>query len=103
MYKKFSRRKEIQQYKRIVFYHYSGLHPHCNCCGEDIYEFLTVDHINNDGFLDKKSRRNLYYNIIKNNFPNTFQILCWNCNEGKNIDKNHICPHKKEKNKCQIQ
>lgn len=31
--------------------------------------------------------------IIRNNFPKDLQILCWNCNMGKNVNKG-VCPHK---------
>lgn len=44
-----------------------------------------------------KSIKNIGFGIydwlIKNNFPSGFQVLCCNCNYGKN--SNHgICPHK---------
>ncbi len=69
----------------------------CNCCGEKEIKFLTVDHINNNGAA---YRRNIighktlktYKEIIEKNFPDEYQILCWNCNSGRNHYK--ICPHK---------
>ncbi len=36
-----------------VFNHYG---KKCACCGESIYEFLTIDHINNDGAKHKRER-----------------------------------------------
>lgn len=69
----------------------------CACCGENNYEFLSVDHINNDGHkhIDKNERRfagtSLYLWLVKNNFPPGFQILCFNCNFSKGIYG--ICPH----------
>lgn len=56
-------------------------------------KFLTIDHINNDGAEHKRSRAgvDLYDWIIKHNFPDTFQTLCWNCNCAKG--KYGSCPH----------
>jgi hypothetical protein len=62
-----------------------GYDSKCNCCGEDNPLFLTIDHINKDGFLDKKKfKNNMYkfYNyLIDNNFPtDNYRLLCYNCN-----------------------
>ena len=65
-------------------------------------EFLVLDHINNDGAAHRKSMKNksdgfgiqLYRWIIKNNFPPIFQVLCANCNMGKEMNGG-VCPHKK--------
>lgn len=77
----------------MVLHHYGGTPPKCTCCGETIIEFLTIDHINEDG---AKHRRKLKSNIenwlIKNDYPDGFQILCRNCNWGKHY--NGECPHK---------
>lgn len=84
------------KFRDLVFNHYG---KKCVCCGEGHIEFLTIDHINNDG---NKHRRELsgsskagtwfYKWLMNNNFPNGFQILCWNCNWGKRLGG---CPHKK--------
>lgn len=71
----------------------------CACCGENTIEFLTVDHINNDGAEDRKGNGNklggkLYRWLIKNNFPQgMYQILCYNCNCAKGFFG--YCPHNK--------
>ena len=70
----------------------------CNCCGESQRLFLSLDHVNNDGYLDrsrgkKKSSTRTYREVIKAGFPNTFQVLCMNCNFGKRMN-NGVCPHK---------
>lgn len=78
-----------------VFNHYGGK---CACCGESELGFLSIDHINNDGSLDvmpsgkRRTGSLLYANIILNNYPETFQLLCMNCNWGKR--KSRVCPHK---------
>lgn len=68
----------------------------CACCGESIREFLAFDHVKNDGNKFREKHRSglptLRW-IIKNNFPNSMQILCFNCNWGKHINGG-ICPHK---------
>jgi hypothetical protein len=63
--------------------------------------FLTIDHINNDGAQHRRpsGRRmkgeKLTRWLILNNFPEGFQILCWNCNCGKSRNGG-ICPHQKK-------
>lgn len=71
----------------------------CACCSESTIEFLTIDHINNDGAEDRKANGNklggkLYRWLIKNNFPQgMYQILCYNCNCAKGFFG--YCPHNK--------
>ncbi len=68
----------------------------CACCNETNVNFLTIDHINNDGKAHRKivSGSKLYSWLRRHNFPKDgFQILCWNCNMGKS-NNNGICPHK---------
>ena len=82
--------------RKIVLQFYGGTPPRCACCGESQYEFLTLDHINNDGAEQRKSTNqwggsNAYGWLIKNNFPDGFQILCWNCNCSKGFYGR--CPH----------
>jgi len=73
------------------------LKPICNCCGESFRYFLQIDHIHNDGYLDKKDKTItsaiVYYEKVIKNIQN-FQILCANCNFGKLINEG-VCPHKK--------
>jgi hypothetical protein len=88
------RLKEIRlKQKKTVFDYYGNK---CNCCGENNIKFLSIDHINNDGYKERKGRGGssdqIHRNIIKNNFPDTYQILCFNCNLGK-ARNNGVCPH----------
>lgn len=81
------------KYKQIVYEHYGWK---CNCCSETLDTMLTVDHVNNDGYLDRKlniSGGRFYKKIVDENLPNTYQILCMNCNWSKRINKG-ICQHK---------
>ena len=85
-------RNRNSRLKLKVFDYYGNK---CSCCGETESKFLTIDHVNNDGAAHRKVIHGdkIYPHIIKENFPNTFQILCWNCNLGKMLNKG-ICPHK---------
>jgi 5-methylcytosine-specific restriction endonuclease McrA len=82
--------------RKSVLEHYGGVPPKCTCCGETTYEFLTIDHINGGG---KKHRAEigghsyLIHWLQKNNYPEGFQILCYNCNSAKG----HYgkCPHQR--------
>lgn len=86
------RRKEI---KFKVLSHYGGNPPKCACCGENNVGFLTIDHILGDGNKHRKKigQSNIYYWLIRNNFPKGYQVLCYNCNLGK-AHNDGVCPHK---------
>lgn len=91
------RRAERQKIKRRVFEAYGGCK--CSCCGETHMEFLSMDHINNDGADHREaltgSRNNgstLYGWLIRNNFPAGFRVLCFNCNFA--LGHFGYCPHK---------
>lgn len=80
------------QIKDIVFTHYGN---ECVCCGEANTVFLTIDHINNDGNIQRRNGGGMYFyqKIISARFPTDLQILCWNCNLGKHHNGG-VCPHK---------
>lgn len=91
-------RRWAKNNKRKVINHYSKGTNRCMCCHETIFEFLTLDHILGGGNSHRKSMKNtsstcLYHWLIKNNYPEGFQILCFNCNHAKHIYG--ICPHNK--------
>lgn len=96
-YESFMRKK----LKSEIFFIYSKGKMECNCCGVKGLNFLTIDHINNDGNKHRDELRknkgsygnSIYRWLKKNNYPKGFQVLCWNCNCGKMIN-NGICPHK---------
>ena len=83
--------------------------PCCRCCGENSHiEFLAIDHIAGKKEMDSEHElvklgyssaldgKKLVNWIIKNNFPDVFQILCHNCNVAKGYSKNrNKCPHEK--------
>lgn len=88
-------KKYYDRKRELVFGHYG---KKCVCCKEDTFEFLSIDHINNDGYIarlndgSRLSGVHLYQKIVKDGFPDSFQTLCMNCNFGKRMN-NGICPH----------
>ena len=80
----------------MVFDNYGRV---CVCCGEDTFEFLSMDHVYNDGHVVKTNDGNrisgvhLYVKIVKDGFPDSYQTLCMNCNFGKRMNGG-VCPHK---------
>lgn len=59
---------------------YGGI---CQCCGENDYLFLSIDHINNNGAEERKIKdtHDIYRSLIKNNYPQeNYRLLCYNCN-----------------------
>lgn len=86
-------REHHRKKKLEVLIHYGGNHPKCACCGEDIIEFLTIDHIYGGGTQHRNKvgyGYKFYQWLIKNNFPDGFQVLCRNCNWAKSHGG---CPH----------
>jgi hypothetical protein len=75
-----------------VIYFYSNGEMTCDCCGNTHLEFLEIDHINNDGSEHRKKigvgGSVLVRWIIKNNYPDGFQVICRNCNIEKSKFEN---------------
>lgn len=84
-----------QQRRQKCLRHYGGEIPTCKCCGESQWKFLAIDHVNGGGGKHRKEIRGKGTNIcdwlIKNQFPEGFQILCHNCNLAKGFYG--FCPH----------
>lgn len=88
------RERRYHRSKVMVLRKYGGDNPRCVCCGEDKYEFLTIDHIvpGNGYYRTKATGENLYYILMRETTDrNTYQILCYNCNMGKRTRPD--CPH----------
>lgn len=91
-----SRKKRLdREAKESVVSAYGGK---CECCGETIIEFLTIDHINGDGFLHRRrvgKGRKIYRDLIKAGFPkDNYRLLCFNCNIARGFYG--YCPHHPE-------
>lgn len=68
----------------------------CACCGETTEQFLSIDHIRNDGAEHRRTvghgglRTYLY--LRKQGYPqDAYQLLCHNCNLAKGFYGS--CPH----------
>lgn len=76
---------------------FSTLGSVCACCGENEHNKLTIDHVNEDGFVDRStmsySTKAFYGKIVNKKLDlSRYQILCWNCNFSKHLGKG-ICTH----------
>lgn len=79
--------------RKEVIEHYGGK---CKCCGETVYEFLGIDHINGRGTKHRKSiSYHIYSWLRRNNYPKGYQVLCHNRNLAKGFYGD--CPHKKRR------
>ena len=89
-------RKYNWNLKLRVLSHYG---TSCSCCGENNPKFLSIDHVDGGGNTHRKQLKTnggsgLYQWLIKNNFPDGFQTLCFNCNMAKGFYG--VCPHMEE-------
>lgn len=68
----------------------------CACCGEAEPQFLQLDHIHNDGHVDRKVHKTsdkLIRALRRLGWPrDRYQLLCANCNFGKRMNGG-VCPH----------
>ena len=84
-----------EKFRQLVYEAYGN---RCACCGETTYDFLTIDHKNNDGWIARKKKlhptdtASFHRWLVRNNFPDSFQLLCMNCNFGK-ARNGGVCPH----------
>ena len=74
-------RAELLRRKLEVLNHYCGGEPKCQGCGFSDLRTLTVDHVNDDGSKHRKELNGklIYRWLIRNGFPQGFQVLCMNC------------------------
>ena len=71
--------------RRIALDYYGN---RCSKCGynQDL-RALDFDHINNDGANFRKTVSNIGPWLVRNDFPEEFQLLCRNCNWIKELDR----------------
>jgi len=70
-----------EKQKWMIIDHYGGK---CAKCSIDNRDILTIDHIDGGGTQHRKELKKegtIFYRwIVKNNFPEGFKVLCFNCN-----------------------
>lgn len=71
--------KQYEEKRLIVLNHYSPDEIKCARCGNNDIDMMTMDHVNDDGHEHRKTVKNLVPWLIKNSFPEGFQVLCMNC------------------------
>lgn len=85
--------------RQELLMHYSNGSMSCACCGDNHYEFLTIDHMNGGGNAHRKQfgsdRRGVHRQLKKEGYPPGYQVLCHNCNSAKAIYGE--CPHERER------
>lgn len=67
----------------------------CSCCGERQFLFLTLDHVRNDGWAERRvySPGELLRRVLREPIDRTrYAVLCFNCNYGKARNRG-VCPH----------
>jgi hypothetical protein len=94
-----AQRRYNEKIKKLVIDWYGGV---CVCCGELCLDFLTLDHIKDDGGKQRKAggSKGLHLHraikkLGRENRPNDLQILCMNCQLGKRIGLG-FCAHHPE-------
>ena len=88
-----ARTKQRKNTRLKVLYWYSNGLMKCECCGNDDIRVLTIDHINGGGkqHITNHNITDLYEYLYYANYPEGYQILCWNCN--KSYGQYGYCPH----------
>lgn len=85
-------KKYQHKVREIVLKYYGG---RCECCSESKIPFLSIDHRNGGGGKHRKelgfSGIRFYFWLRKNNYPESFRVLCHNCNQA--MAWNRKCPH----------
>lgn len=81
-----ARKKYNKRIKERTLEEYGG--AFCKCCGESCIEMLTIDHIAENGAQHRaeigfQSGIGMYGWLERNNFPEGYQVLCFNCNISK--------------------
>lgn len=82
--------------KLEIFAAYGG---RCNCCDERETSFLVIDHVQDDGYIERKQKNkrgsNFFRWVRKQGYPkDRYQLLCANCNMAKTFSGG--CPHQKK-------
>ncbi len=85
--------------RRLVLSHYSDGKLCCACpgCDVSIEEFLSINHIDGGGNKDRetfKGARTFYEYLVKNNYPEGLNVMCYNCN--LSLGFFGYCPHQKD-------
>lgn len=68
----------------------------CACCGENIEEFLVLDHIEGQHGQRKEPATTAYRKALEYYQPKKYRTLCQNCNSSYGL--RGYCPHQRKAN-----
>jgi len=90
-----SPKKETENHRKCIEHFSKGTNT-CNCCGEDQMGFLTLSHVNHDGWIHKRmlGGDHIIPRLVKDNFKTEYEIIveCYNCNLSRRYNGGK-CPH----------
>ena len=99
-----------QRYRQTKAEFLEAYGSRCVCCGETESDFLTADHVNNDGAQHRMALKqgkkragsgSTFYRWLKqHHWPAIFQILCYNCNCAKGFFGE--CPHERARREQKV-
>jgi hypothetical protein len=94
------RKGRFRQDRLSALLHYSGGDIKCVCCGERNIDFLTLDHVNNDGAAHRRSMgaakvggQSFYARLRVAGYTyRDLVVACFNCNMARALHGGR-CPH----------
>lgn len=77
-----------RQKEKVLAYYTNGSFT-CNKCGFSDKRALCVDHVNDNGAIERKTIKGsgIYAYIIRKKYPKDYQVLCANCNMIKEMER----------------
>jgi predicted transcriptional regulator len=80
-----------QKMKLNLFSHYSKGLLMCARCGFNDTRALSIDHINGEGTKHRQEiGGNIYHWLTKNDYPEGYQVLCYNCQAIKRLENHEV-------------
>lgn len=81
----------------------------CQCCGESRLGMLAINHVNNDGHVERSAANyngaTFYRTLRDNDLRNDLEVMCANCNASiqANAKFDGKCDHQREREKAKLQ
>lgn len=99
-----ARAKAREKYKILRRQVFEKLGVRCYCCGIEDIRFLTIDHIHNDGKLERTNPTGTAinsYTVLRRIWQagcpsDRYRIACYNCNCARRVTGGGNCPHQEE-------
>ena len=95
LHKEERNKMDLQRRKKVkieALSHYSGGIPKCSFCGTTELVILCLDHINGGGRTERRKLGisggvNFLSYLRSHNYPEGYQVLCYNCNARKTFSE----------------